>query len=83
MSDRAIEKDRPKSADAGDPQEQHPLNDWLRRELQGLYREACGEPLPDDIAELAARLEEKLKAANGRNEAPEKARGPRDGKKQS
>lgn len=82
MCSRAIEKDRPSAGTAGDPKARHPLDDWLRRELQALCGDASGDPLPGDIAALAARLEEKLAEAGGRHEAPGDGNGPRHGKTQ-
>ncbi len=70
MSNKAIEKDRPGSGAANEPKAPHPLDQWLKRELQGLYAAGSGDGLPDDIAELAARLEERLKEAGDRGEAP-------------
>lgn len=78
MGNRAIEKDRqePPSETGGDPNWPHPFDRWLRRELQGLYRAAPGDPLPDEIANLAAQLEERLTAPEER--APEDPAEDRD-----
>lgn len=67
MSSKAVEKSSRKTgADAGPdagPDAVHPLDSWLKRELQGLDGAGEGEALPADIAELAARLEDKLRGA--------------------
>ncbi len=71
MSSKAVEKSSRKTEaaagpdvgpDAG-PDAVHPLDSWLKRELQGLDGAGEGEALPADIAELAARLEDKLRGA--------------------
>lgn len=41
----------------------HPLDAWLKRELQALYGGPEQQALPPDIAELAACLEERLRQA--------------------
>lgn len=43
----------------------HPLDTWLKRELQAFYGESDRDSLPVGIAELAAQLEEKLKGQGG------------------
>lgn len=66
MSDKAT--DERISQSAGDSTDaSNPLDAWLKRELQSLYSSSGRNELPPEIAELAARLEEKLGAA----EAPE------------
>lgn len=60
-----MEKASPKRDAACEPSASHPLDSWLRRELQGLCTESDHEPLPPGIAELAARLEERLGKAGG------------------
>lgn len=65
MSDRTMEKGSPKSDATLEPSASHPLDSWLRRELQGLCTESDHEPLPPGIAELAAQLEERLEKAGG------------------
>ncbi len=47
----------------------HPLDAWLRRELQTLYPGSAGEPLPRDMAELASRLEAVLSRTDDREGA--------------
>ena len=48
--------------EAGAP---HPLDRWLRRELESLYPAEPDAPLPPQMAELAERLQSAL--ANGEN----------------
>jgi hypothetical protein len=38
----------------------HPLDEWLRRELEALYADDEDQPLPPGMAELADRLEQAL-----------------------
>lgn len=38
----------------------HPLDEWLRRELDSLFVAVRNDPLPPDIAELASQLERAL-----------------------
>lgn len=82
MCSRAIEKVGPRTGAAGDRTMRHPLDDWLRRELQALCGDPSADPLPRDIAALAARLEQRLAAADGRDEATGDGNGPRHGKTQ-
>jgi len=49
----------------------HPMDNWLKHELESLYVDMESEPLPSSLAELAAALEEKLKLANSRKKKPE------------
>jgi hypothetical protein len=49
----------------------HPMDNWLKRELESLYVDMESHPLPSGLAELAAALEEKLKSAKSRNKKPE------------
>lgn len=60
-----MEKASPKSDATLEPSASHPLDSWLRRELQGLCTESDDAPLPPGIAELAAQLEERLGKAGG------------------
>lgn len=56
----------PETTDAANP-----LDTWLKRELRALYGDAGHAELPDEIAELAARLEEKLGRADaGKRDGP-------------
>ncbi len=84
MGNRAIEKDRPdkKPETGGDPKWPHPFDRWLRRELQGLYGAAPGDPLPDEIADLAAKLEERLTTQEDRAEEGDAGAGSRDAERQ-
>lgn len=72
MTGKTAGRSGPKKADAttgtGAP---HPLDAWLRRELQEPRGGAEPEPLPPGIADLARRLEEKLRDAG--EERPEPA----------
>ena len=59
MDDRTTEKTEPRR-DAPRNAAIHPLDAWLRRELQAMYAGSAREPLPSGIADLAARLEKAL-----------------------
>lgn len=48
----------------------HPFDRWLTRELAALYAEDASRPLPDEMSELAARLEARLKAMRARGDEP-------------
>lgn len=63
MCSKAMEKSSRKTDAAAGPDAAHPLDSWLKRELQALDGADEGEELPADIAELAARLEDKLRSA--------------------
>jgi len=52
-----------------EPNVRDPIYSWLKRELQAQYSNPGREALPPRIAELAARLEEKLR---GSERAPAK-----------
>lgn len=45
----------------------HPLDEWLRRELETLFSDEKDEPLPPDMAELAVKLERALAKTPPRN----------------
>ncbi|MDT8345561.1 MAG: hypothetical protein RQ752_14150 [Thermohalobaculum sp.] len=48
-----------------------PFDQWLARELAALHADDATRPLPDEMSELAARLEARLKALRARRgEAP-------------
>lgn len=44
----------------GDDPSPHPLDEWLKRELETLFSEEEDEPLPPDMEDLAAKLERAL-----------------------
>ncbi|MGM0583878.1 MAG: hypothetical protein ACQEUZ_04445 [Pseudomonadota bacterium] len=78
MTGKTAGKSGPKRADATTgPGAPHPLDAWLRRELQGPQGGSVPEPLPPGIADLARRLEEKLgdAGANGAGDRKEPAAG--------
>jgi hypothetical protein len=83
MSRKTAQNADPETDVAIAPNAPHPLDSWLKRELQALYGESARDALPPGIAELAARLEEKLRGA-GRapvnpvndDEAPGEGPGP-------
>lgn len=59
MGDRTTEKTGPRTEAPRNPAV-HPLDAWLRRELQAMYGGCAREPLPSGIADLATRLENAL-----------------------
>lgn len=63
MSHKTLEKVTEQKEPAGRPDSAKALDAWLRRELESLYDDTSGEELPPGIAELAARLEAKLRSA--------------------
>ena len=65
MDDRTTEKTRPRT-EAPRNAAIHPLDAWLRRELQAMYAGCAREPLPSGIAGLAARLEKALERQDRR-----------------
>ena len=66
MDQPKAERDAAEGTDAP-----HPLDSWLKRELQALYGNAGPGELPDEIAELAMRLEEKLRGGDaGKDDRP-------------
>lgn len=67
MSGKTKERGDAAVDEKGDSAVPHPLDRWLQRELQALYSDPAGEPLPPDIAELAEKLEEKLKGPGVRD----------------
>ena len=72
MSQNTSEKLRPRRAADADDASSHPLDDWLKRELQTHYAELEHETLPPEMAELAEKLERKLKFAYRGNKNPGK-----------
>lgn len=44
----------------------HPLDSWLKNELESLYEDMESKPLPTSLAELAAELEAKLQSARSK-----------------
>ena len=71
MSNGAMDKSKTGVDAAEGMDAPNPLDSWLKRELQTLYGDAAVGELPDEIAELAARLEEKLGHAASRKDDPE------------
>ena len=69
MTMKTREKDFPETDTTSDVSS-HPLDNWLKRELQTLYADFADEPLPPEMTELAARLEEKLRSASDREQNP-------------
>ena len=67
MSNRSVDETRSQGRVGDGTNSSNPLDAWLKRELQSLYAGSESDELPSEIAELAARLEKKLVAA----EAPE------------
>lgn len=49
----------------------HPLERWMKRELQALHGDPASEPLPANIAVLAAKLQKKLKRRDDRGRKPD------------
>lgn len=65
MSGKTVEKPEPETEVTVEQSAPHPLDSWLKRELKALSADSEQEPLPPGIAELAGRLEEKLRQAGG------------------
>lgn len=65
MSGKTVEKPEPEAEVTAEHSAPHPLDSWLKRELKALSAGSEQEPLPPGIAELAGRLEEKLRQASG------------------
>lgn len=63
MGSKTVDNADPETDVAVEPTAPHSLESWLKRELQALYDESEQEPLPPGVAELVARLEEKLRGA--------------------
>ena len=61
MSDKAWRRpDQPRGEAGGEQTTTHRFDDWLKHELRALYGNVASDPLPPDIAELAAELERRL-----------------------
>lgn len=71
MNRRFLQAARPSATDdrAGDARPDA-LDDWLKRELATLYAPDAAEPLPPDMAELAARLEKALASNQCKKKIP-------------
>lgn len=65
MSHKTLEEITTHEEPAGRPDSTKALDAWLRRELESLYDETADKELPPGIADLAKRLEAKLRSANG------------------
>lgn len=78
LSETTKEKNRTGQDGDGEEAAPHPFDRWLQRELRALVGDAEPESLPPDIAGLAAKLEEKLGGAAGRDEKPESERSSED-----
>lgn len=63
MGSKTAENVDPEPDMAVEPTAPHSLDSWLKRELQALCGESEQEPLPPGVAEIVARLEEKLRDA--------------------
>lgn len=48
----------------------HAFDRWLTRELAALHAQEASRPLPDEMTDLAARLEARLKAARSGQDGP-------------
>lgn len=48
----------------------HPFDRWLMRELAALHPEDAAGPLPDEMSDLATRLEARLRAIRARRGEP-------------
>ncbi len=86
MGSKTVDNADPEADVAVEPTAPRSLESWLKRELQALYDESEQEPLPPGVAELVARLEEKLRGAkrapgddNEETTGKETGRGPTRG----
>lgn len=78
MSGKIVEKPELETDVAAESDAPHPLDSWLKRELQALYGESERETLPPDLAELAERLEAQLRGpgrTSGGNGSPDRSPG--------
>lgn len=64
--------DRPQRHDCAGPDRAggHAFDRWLTRELAALHAQEASRPLPDEMTDLAARLEARLKAARSGQDGP-------------
>lgn len=73
MTTRTTKNDRPDDPLADDIESgqtsPHPLDEWLRHELNSLFDTVRDGPLPPDMAELADRLESALAAPRSRKQS--------------
>jgi hypothetical protein len=80
MNSKTAQNADPEAKVAVEPNIPDPLDSWLKRELEAQYSNPAREALPRGIAELAARLEEKLRGAERApanvDEAPGEGPGP-------
>ena len=68
MSNGAMDKPKAGGGATEGGESPNALDSWLKRELQALYGDAASGELPDEIADLAARLEEKLGRGGSRED---------------
>lgn len=61
MTRKSVATSSPETDVAAEARAPHPMDSWLKRELQALYGGPEQAALPPGIAELAAQLEERLR----------------------
>lgn len=76
MTRKSVAISDPETDVAAKERAPHPLDSWLRRELQALYGGPEQATLPPGIAELAAQLEQKLRHSGCGGEGTGRHRGP-------
>lgn len=69
----AVDAGEPREARCGAP---NPFDDWLKRELGKLYSDDMAAPLPQEMADLANRLNALLVAEAGHEKTPGKTDEP-------